>query len=91
MANRFATNVRRLREAAGISPEELAFRAAIHRTQITLIETGRRLPRFETLVKLAGALGVTPNDLADGIIWEPFEQLSGGFAVIPQGTDHHGA
>jgi transcriptional regulator with XRE-family HTH domain len=67
MAGRFAANVRRLREATGISQEELAFRAAIHRTQITLIETGRRLPRFETLVKLAGALGVTPNDLADGI------------------------
>ena len=80
---RFAANVLRLREAAGISQEELAFRADVHRTQISLIEGGQRLPRLETLVKLAGALGVTVNDLVDGIAWEPYEQLSGGFAVTP--------
>jgi transcriptional regulator with XRE-family HTH domain len=47
MAERFAANLRRLREAAGLSQEELAFRAQIHRTQISLLETGQRLPRFE--------------------------------------------
>jgi transcriptional regulator with XRE-family HTH domain len=81
LAERFAFNVRRLRVAADISQEELAFRADVHRTQVSLIEAGERLPRLETLVKLAGALGVTTNDLVEGIAWEPFEQLSGGFAV----------
>lgn len=83
ISGRFAANVLRLRGAAGISQEELAFRADIHRTQVTLIEGGQRLPRLETLIKLAGALGVTANDLVDGIAWEPYEQLSGGFAVTP--------
>ncbi len=81
LAKRFAFNVRRLRVSADISQEELAFRADVHRTQVSLIEAGERLPRLETLVKLAGALGVTTNDLVEGIAWEPFEQLSGGFAV----------
>lgn len=87
LAERFAFNVRRLRAAADVSQEELAFRADVHRTQVSLIEAGERLPRLETLVKLAGALGVTTNDLVEGIAWEPFEQLSGGFAVSPDVGD----
>jgi transcriptional regulator with XRE-family HTH domain len=83
MAGRFASNLRRLRDVAGLSQEELAFRADIHRTQISFIESGRRMPRLDTLVKLAGALGVTANDLIDGITWEPYEQLAGGFVLTP--------
>jgi transcriptional regulator with XRE-family HTH domain len=83
-SRRFAANLRRLRKAAGLSQEELAFRADIHRTQISFIEGGKRLPRLDTLVKLAGALGVTANDLVDGITWEPYEQLAGGFAVAAE-------
>jgi transcriptional regulator with XRE-family HTH domain len=81
VAGRFASNTRRLREAAGLSQEELAFRADVHRTQISLIESGHRAPRLDTLIKLAGALGVTAKDLVAGIVWEPFEQRVGGFAV----------
>jgi transcriptional regulator with XRE-family HTH domain len=87
-SGRFAANLRRLRKAAEISQEELAFRADIHRTQVSFIEGGKRMPRLDTLVKLAGALGVTANDLIDGITWEPYEQLAGGFAVTPgEGAD----
>ena len=46
---RFAANMRRLRTAAGLSQEELSFRAAIHRTQISLLEGGHRMPRVFTL------------------------------------------
>ncbi len=71
MSGRFAANLRRLRLVAGLSQEELAFRADIHRTQISFIEGGHRLPRLDTLIKLAGALGVTVGDLVAGIAWEP--------------------
>ena len=81
VADRFAANTRRLREAAGLSQEELAFRADVHRTQISLIEGGHRSPRLYTLIKLAGALGASTDDLVSGITWEPFEQRVGGFAV----------
>jgi transcriptional regulator with XRE-family HTH domain len=82
-SRRFAANMRRLRRVAGISQEELAFRSALHRTQISLLENGRRMPRVHTLVCLAGALGVTPNDLLDGITWEPIVAVGGGLVVDP--------
>jgi transcriptional regulator with XRE-family HTH domain len=82
---RFAANLRRLRGGAGLSQETLAFRAGMHRTQISLLEGGERMPRVETLVKLAGALGATPSDLLDGIDWEPIETVTGGLVVTPAG------
>jgi transcriptional regulator with XRE-family HTH domain len=78
---RFATNLRRLRAEARISQEELAFRASVHRTQISLMEDGKRLPRFETVVKLAGALEVPPNAFYEGIKWQPMIATFGGMVV----------
>jgi transcriptional regulator with XRE-family HTH domain len=71
----------RYRSPHGAPPpqEELAFRADTHRAPISLTEGGHRSPRLDTLIKLAGALGVTTNDLIVGIVWEPTEQLVGGF------------
>jgi len=80
-SRRFAANLRRLRGAAGLSQEELAFAAEIHRTQVSLIEGGHRMPRLDTLVKLSGALGLTPNDLLDGVTWAPSVHRPGGFVV----------
>lgn len=79
----FAANLRRLRDQADLSQEELAFRAAIHRTQVSLLEGGDRMPRVEALVKLAGGLGTNTNDLLGGIAWEPIETITGGVVVTP--------
>jgi transcriptional regulator with XRE-family HTH domain len=81
IADRFAANLVRLRKAADLTQEELAERAAVHRTQIGLLEGGKRLPRLETLVKLAGSLGVSTADLTEGIIWEPVVRTSGGLKI----------
>jgi len=81
MQQRFAANLRALRTAAGLSQEELSFRASVHRTQISLLENGDRLPRFETLIKVAGALEATPNDLTAGIRWEPIIAITGGLEI----------
>jgi transcriptional regulator with XRE-family HTH domain len=80
-AERFAANLKRLRVAAGLSQEAVAFRAGIHRTQVSLLEKGEWLPRVETLVKLGGAIGTTPNDLLAGITWEPITVIEGGLLV----------
>jgi transcriptional regulator with XRE-family HTH domain len=85
MSPRFTANLRRLRDEADLSQEELAFRAAIYGTQISLLEGGHRMPRVETLVKLAGSLWATPNDLLGGITWEPIESVTGGLVVSPPG------
>jgi transcriptional regulator with XRE-family HTH domain len=82
-SRRFAANLRRLREAADLSQEELSFRAGIHRTQISLLEGGHRMPCVHSLVCLAGALEVTPNDLLEGIVWKPIVAISGGLVVTP--------
>jgi transcriptional regulator with XRE-family HTH domain len=70
-SERFGENVLRIRQSRKLSQENLAERAGIHRTQITLIETGRRQPRIETVLKLAGALEVSMESLFEGIRWEP--------------------
>jgi len=79
VAKRFAQNLLRTREATDVTQEELAFRASLHRTEIGLLERGGRMPRIDTLAKLAGALGVEPAALLDGIVWDPGRYSPGGF------------
>jgi transcriptional regulator with XRE-family HTH domain len=69
--DRFAVNLRHAREVAGISQEELAEMCEIHRTEVSLLERGGREPRLGTMVKLAVALGTTPQALCAGIGWDP--------------------
>ena len=54
-------------------------RASIHRTAVGMIERGERLPRIDTLVKLTGALGVSADELLDGLGWEPGDVRIGRF------------
>jgi transcriptional regulator with XRE-family HTH domain len=68
---RFGENLRLLRARLHISQEVLAFRAEIHRTQISLLESGLRSPMLPTLLKLAGALEVDLGVLLDGTLWRP--------------------
>ena len=84
VAASFGANLARLREDSGVTQEELSFRASLHRTEIGLLERGGRLPRIDTLAKLAGALGVPPSSLLDGIAWEPGEFARGGFRSAPK-------
>ena len=59
----FARNVKRLRNAAGLSQEELAARAGLHRTYISSVERGQRNISLENICALAAALGSDPRDL----------------------------
>ncbi len=64
----FATNLKALRERAGMSQEELASRCGLHRTEISLLERSKRSPRLETIVILARALQLdSPGSLLAGI------------------------
>ena len=60
----FAANVRRLRKG---SQSDLADAATLHRTQVGYIEQGERNPRLHTLLILADAMGLTLNDLVEGL------------------------
>ncbi|HET7444518.1 MAG TPA: helix-turn-helix transcriptional regulator [Solirubrobacterales bacterium] len=80
---RFGDNLRERRKQLGISQEELSFRAEIAYASVGLLELGKKLPRIDTFIRLAGALGVKPSELVAGIGWVPAEVVAtpGGFDV----------
>jgi transcriptional regulator with XRE-family HTH domain len=58
-----ARNVRTFRHALGLSQEELAELAGLHRTYIGSIERGERNVSVDNIERLAKALDVTPQRL----------------------------
>jgi transcriptional regulator with XRE-family HTH domain len=81
VALQFGHNLRRCRRRASFSQEELAARASVHRTAVGMLEEGDRLARVDTMVKLAGALSVSPLELLEGIQWTPRDASGGRFVV----------
>jgi len=59
----FAASARKLGYGLGISQEELAERADLHRTYIADLERASRNPTLLTIKKLAKGLGVSAADL----------------------------
>lgn len=56
-------SVHERREVLGVSQEELAHRAGLHRTYISDIERGARNPSLKTLSRLADALEISTSEL----------------------------
>jgi transcriptional regulator with XRE-family HTH domain len=63
----FAANVERLREARGLTQEQLGWSCGLHQTAIARIESGERRPTLPTIFKLAAGLEVPPAELFAGI------------------------
>jgi transcriptional regulator with XRE-family HTH domain len=84
IAQRFGQNLARTRRRKGLPQEEVSVRASVHRTEISGLERGLRVPRIDTLVKLAAALDVSPEVLLEGIEWSPGETVYGRFDVEQQ-------
>jgi transcriptional regulator with XRE-family HTH domain len=83
-AIRFGANLAYCRNRAGdISQEELGMRADLHRTAVGQLERGERVARSDTLVKLAGSLGVPCDELLDGLLWTPSYRTEGLMAIEP--------
>jgi transcriptional regulator with XRE-family HTH domain len=76
---RIGANLWRERRRAGMTQEELAARAGLHRTAIGLLEQGHRVARADTLLQLAGALTISPAAFLDGIYWTPDGRGGGAF------------
>ena len=90
IAARFGKNIARCRKRVGISQEELSIRASLHRTEVSQLERGLRLARIDTLVKVAGALGVSTDALLEGIDWRPGSATLGEFSVSEAATERAG-
>ena len=59
----FGERIRTLRHERGLSQEEMAYRAGIHRTYIGGIERGERNPALKNIAAMAQALGVSLPEL----------------------------
>jgi transcriptional regulator with XRE-family HTH domain len=59
----FATNLRQIRHAKGISPEDLAHEAGINRSYMSKLEKGASYPGLEIIARLATVLEVEPAEL----------------------------
>lgn len=62
----FGRNVQIARQAIGISQEELAFRAGLHRTYIGMVERAERSISLQNAKKIADALNVKLDTLVNG-------------------------
>ena len=81
VADRFGHNLWRARRRAGLAQEELAELADLHRAEIGNFETGKRLPRLDTLLKVTAAVDATPRELLAGLHWRPGRYIEGDFYV----------
>lgn len=54
----FGTNVKRYRQAIGLSQEAFAEKCGLHRTYISAVECYRRSISLENIQRIADALGI---------------------------------
>lgn len=86
LSRRFAGNLVSSRRRSDLSQAETAERAGLHRTEISLLERGLRVPRLDTIVQLAAGVEVEPCDLLAGMVWRldrvvGAEPPGGGFEI----------
>jgi transcriptional regulator with XRE-family HTH domain len=81
LKERFSANLKRARRRAGLTQEELGLLTELHRTEISLLENAKRMPRLDTLVKLVCALECRADELIEGLIWLPNFKTYGRWEV----------
>jgi transcriptional regulator with XRE-family HTH domain len=84
VARAIGANILRLREDLGLSQGEVGNLAGLHSTAIGMFERGERSPGAYALVKVAGALGVAPGQLFEGIAWEPPSPMHGRLHTVTE-------
>lgn len=67
---RFGATVRELRKNLKLTQEQLGELSELHPVYVSEVERGIRNPSLESIVKLSGALKVTPDDLMS-LVFQP--------------------
>lgn len=88
IAEHFGRRLWLYRRRACLSQEELALLLDLHRTEISSLERGLRVPRLGTILKLSAGVDVSPCELIDGLRWRPGsrEQTGGAYAEHASGV-----
>lgn len=61
------SELRKLRKARGLSHEKLAKEIGVHRSAISLIESGKRSPTLVMCLKISNGLGIKLSDILSKI------------------------
>jgi transcriptional regulator with XRE-family HTH domain len=61
----FGKVLRKVRQDAGLSQEQLALAATLQRKHISALELGDKQPTITTVFKLSGALQIAPRSLVE--------------------------
>ena len=64
----FGGNLRKARREAGLTQDRLAAEVFLHRSGISAMERGQRVPRVDDVLRLAEGVGVEARDLLHGIM-----------------------
>jgi transcriptional regulator with XRE-family HTH domain len=96
LVERLATNLRRLRQAAGVERPELARRASLKVEELSRFEDGAHELSATKALRLAHSMGVSIEELVERVYWNPgervrkpgdrrpfSERLAGFFLVLP--------
>ncbi len=67
LLTRLAARLKQLRKERGISQEDFAHKAGLHRVGYGWIEQCKRIPNLATLVKIASAFDVSLSELFSGV------------------------
>ena len=59
----FGMVLRRLRQEASLTQEELGFEADLRRTYVSVLELGQQQPSLTTILKLSKALNLTASEI----------------------------
>lgn len=65
--DQFGERLRRVRTEQMLTQEQLAEASGLHRTEISLLERGKRTPILDTIVAVAKGLGISPSELLEGV------------------------
>ena len=68
--DRFARNAIELRRRADLSQQDAGMRAGLHRTEISSLERALRMPRLDTVLRVAGGIEAEPWELLEGLSWD---------------------
>ena len=71
---KFNERLRAIRKEKGLTQAELAEKAGIAVNSVRLYEAGARLPKLDTIARMAVAMGLTANDLM-AVQWGKFDGI----------------